>query len=282
MPPPPTLNVSALAEGSAEARLLSLVHRFDDLTGAPNWAQSSLLIGAATVAVLFTVKKIVGGKSEVNWVSMVHSIIVGFMSAVAVWLNVFAAESLTGTTEPLGQVLCQGPITTFHSIVPAVTMGYGLFDIAEGMRLAKTEFILHGIATWSVMSYFCFYGVPEIILPMLLMEISTTHLTLMSSPNLLSPTMAIINILFFVITFTVSRIIICPYLWWGIVVAEWENRDNPVSQACLPWHFVYVSFAFGMFFNCLNTFWYYKIIKKLQRKFSGTESWEKKNHVKES
>ena len=32
--------------------------------------------------------------------------------------------------------------------------------------------ILHGVATLSIMAYFCEYGVPEIIVPMLLMEVS--------------------------------------------------------------------------------------------------------------
>lgn len=280
MPPPPTLNASALAEGSTEAKLLSLVQSFDELTGATHWAQSSRLIGLGTTAVLYAIHKTIGKKHDVNWNSFFHSLVVGSMSAVAVWINVFAAESLTGTTEPLGQVLCQGPLTTFHSIVPAITMGYGFFDIAEGMRLAKTDFIMHGIATTSVMSYFCEYGVPEIILPMLLMEISTLNLVFMGAG--LKGSTAIVNILIFIGTFTAFRMIICPYLWWEIFVTTWEHRNNPVSQACLPWHFTYVTFGFGMFFNCLNTFWFVKIVKKLKRKIGGTEKWAKGNHVKES
>ena len=351
MPPPPTLNVTALAEGSVEAKLLSFVHRFDEVTGAPNWAQSSRLIGFVTMGVLFVIHKTIGTKYDANWKSLIHSIIVGFMSAVAVWLNVFAAVPLAGTTEPLGAILCQGPLTTFHSIVPAITMGYGFFDIMEGIHLAKADFvrsaefvanpawdvlgrhggrdpyacfassllkcilpnptltpiyfalvrsifsmlyqIMHGIATTSVMAYFCEYGVPEIILSMLLMEvssifcgpsgfrfvflwgfwrtplyhiskywmlykyilhfgvvpgtaqISTVHLVFLGTKELLSPTLAMFNILCFVITFTAFRMIICPYLWWEIFVTTWEHRYNPVSQACLPWHFSYVSFFFG-------------------------------------
>ena len=38
----------------------------------------------------------------------------------------------------------------------------------------------------------------------------------------------------------------------------------------------------GMFFNCLNAFWFYKIIKKVKRKLSGAEKWKAKNHVKEN
>ena len=34
--------------------------------------------------------------------------------------------------------------------------------------------ILHGVATLTIMSYFCEYGIPEIIMPMLLMEVSSS------------------------------------------------------------------------------------------------------------
>jgi hypothetical protein len=37
--------------------------------------------------------------------------------------------------------------------------------------------ILHGVATFLVMAYFCEVGVPEIIVPMLLMEVSPYYST---------------------------------------------------------------------------------------------------------
>jgi len=277
----PTLNASALATGSTEAKLLSLVEDFDDLTGAPEWAQTSRITVLASTIVLYAVHKGFGKKHGVNWCSFVHSCVVGSLSFVAVWLNVYAAESLTGTTEPLGAILCQGPLTTFHSIVPAITMGYGVFDLLEGIGMAKTDFILHGVATLSIMAYFCEYGVPEIIVPMLLMEISTINLVFMGAGKHMSEIMTIANIAIFTFNFTIVRMIICPYLWWGIFTATWDNRNNPISQACLPWHFTYVVFVFGMFFNCLNTFWFIKIIKKVTSKLYGRENWKTKNHVKD-
>jgi len=281
MPTAPILNASALAEGSREAKFLSYVQDFDDLTGAPNWAQSSRVIGVATAVVLYLIHKAVKKTFGVNWGSFVHACVVGSFSFVAVWLNVYAAESLTGTTEPLGAILCQGPLTTFHSIVPAITMGFGVFDLAEGIGMAKTDFILHGVATFSIMAYFCEYGVPEIIVPMLLMEISTINLVFMGASPYMSEGMCFVNIAIFTVNFTIFRMFVCPYLWWGIFTATWDNRDNPVSQACLPWHFTYVVFVFGMFFNGLNTFWFVLIFKKMIRKFTGTENWKVRNHVKE-
>jgi hypothetical protein len=36
-----------------------------------------------------------------------------------------------------------------------------------------------------------------------------------------------------------------------------------------------------MFFNCLNTFWFIKIIQKLHRKLSGKEKIKEKNSLKD-
>jgi len=243
--PTPTLNASALTEGSIAARFLSLVQTFDGLTGAPKWAGSPRWIALGTAICLYGVSKTIGKKYGVNWFSFFHAIAVGNMAFVAVYLNVFAAEALTGTTEPLGAILCQGPLTTFHSIVPAITMGFGFFDISEGLHMAKPDFILHGFATLSIMAYFCEYGVPEIIVPMLLMEISTINLCFLGAGDHMSQLMTILNIAIFTINFAIYRMFVCPYLWWGIWTATWEHRNNPVSQACLPWHFTYVVFVFG-------------------------------------
>ena len=141
MPPAPTLNASALAEGSREAKFLDFIQSVNDLTGAESWAQKSAYIGLATVIVLSIIHKIIGKKYGVNWCSFFHALVVGSMSFCASYLNVYAAEALTGTTEPLGGVLCQGPLTTFHSIVPAITMGYGLFDVKEGILIGKPDFV---------------------------------------------------------------------------------------------------------------------------------------------
>jgi len=281
MPTAPTLNASALAEGSTEAKFLAFIQKFNDLTGAEEWAKNSVYIGAATLAVLTLIHNTFKRKMGVNWVSFWHAVVVGFMSFLASYLNVYAAEALTGQTEPEGGVLCKGPLTTFHSIVPAISMGYGVFDVKEGLLMGKADFIMHGVATLTIMSYFCWYGIPEIITPMLLMEISTINLVFMAAGEYMTETMTIVNISIFTVNFAIFRMFIVPKLWWDIWYATWENRNNPESQACLPWHFTYIVFIFGMFFNCLNTFWMKKIIAKISRKTSGTEKWKSRNAVKE-
>eukprot|EP00529_Nitzschia_sp_RCC80_P032374 CAMPEP_0113473244 /NCGR_PEP_ID=MMETSP0014_2-20120614/17942_1 /TAXON_ID=2857 /ORGANISM="Nitzschia sp." /LENGTH=217 /DNA_ID=CAMNT_0000366001 /DNA_START=147 /DNA_END=797 /DNA_ORIENTATION=+ /assembly_acc=CAM_ASM_000159 len=189
--------------------LISIIDRFDYITGAPNW--TSIQVAVVTAIVLGTLRLVCKTAYGVNWYSLFHASVTGICSFVCVWLNVFAGTGITATPEPLGSILCNGPLTSLHAIVPAITMGFGVFDIVEGFAHG-TDFILHGLATFSVMAYFCVVGVPEIITPMLLMEISTINLCLMRA-SFLSERAMTVNIGLFMSSFFAFRMVICPYLW---------------------------------------------------------------------
>ena len=57
------------------------------------------------------------------------------------------------------------------------------------------------------------------------------------------------------------------------------HKDTEAYQSCLPWHFHIVVFVVGMFFHCLNSFWMYKIIRKVMRKLSGAEKVQDNNQL---
>ena len=78
-------------------------------------------------------------------------------------------------------------------------------------------------------------------------QISTINLVFMGAGAYMSENATILNIAIFTVSFTIFRMVICPKLWWEIFIATWEHRNNPISQACLPWHFTYVVFVFGEF-----------------------------------
>lgn len=270
-----TLDTSSI-EGTLIGSFVSAIEWVEQNYGAADWSPRHVVVVSALV--LGFTRVVFKSKYGVDWYALLHAFVTGYASFVCVWLSVFNAEALTGTAEPLRSVLCQGPLTSLHRIVPAMTMGYGVFDIIEGWGHGK-DFLMHGLATFSIMAYFCEFDVGEIIVPMLLMEISTVHLCCMRSPFFNEKVLAV-NMAFFTLTFFVFRIFICPYLWWDIFSTTWEHRENPESQACLPWHFKYVVFVFGMFFNCLNSFWAYKIILKVLRKMSGKEKVNELNNLK--
>ena len=102
------------------------------------WEHRSVALG--TFLILFMVRQICGEKYGVNWWGLLHSVVTGYLAFVVIFLNAFAAEPLTGTDEPLRSVMCGGPLTSLHRILPAITYGYGALDILEGLKLS-TDFV---------------------------------------------------------------------------------------------------------------------------------------------
>lgn len=208
---------------------------------------------------------IVGHKYEVDWDALVHAIITGLGSAACVWLNVYASEEMTGTAEPLRSIQCADSLTSLHRILPAITQGYAVCDIINGFSLGGA-FLAHGFATFTIMTIFVELNATSIITPMLFMELSTILLACMRG-SFWTPTMSIIIQALFSLSFFLSRIVITPILYFEIAITMYAHQGD-----CYPRLLFYVTLLFGGFFNCLNAFWFMKIIKKIQRKFSGKES----------
>jgi hypothetical protein len=128
--PSPSLDPTRI-EGTWSAGILWLVQFLDDNLGAAHWETRNVCL--VTIVVLAIIRFACKDAYGVTWYQLIHAVVSAYLSFLAVWLNVFAAEPLTGTAEPLRSLLCQGPLTSLHRIVPAITMGYGFFDIIDGM-----------------------------------------------------------------------------------------------------------------------------------------------------
>jgi len=221
-----------------------------------------------------------GKKWGVDWYALTHAIVSALGSIACSYLDVFASETLTGTPEPLRSCQCAGPLTSLHKILPAITMGYSLFDLIDGMTIS-VDFMLHGLATFAVMAFFLETGTPNFITPMLLMEASTPFLTIVRA-EFFTPMMAAVNQAMFMLSFFAFRIVITPYLWYQIMVHMFKLRKTKEFQECFPWYFMPVCLAFGMFFNCLNGYWFIKIVKKARRKILGIEHVKANNDLSEA
>eukprot|EP00522_Entomoneis_paludosa_P018057 CAMPEP_0172444328 /NCGR_PEP_ID=MMETSP1065-20121228/4391_1 /TAXON_ID=265537 /ORGANISM="Amphiprora paludosa, Strain CCMP125" /LENGTH=148 /DNA_ID=CAMNT_0013194817 /DNA_START=121 /DNA_END=565 /DNA_ORIENTATION=- len=51
----------------------------------------------------------------------------------------------------------------------------------------------------------------------------------------------------------------------------WSERNSDVYQSCFSPYLLPVTIVSGTFFNGLNSFWFYKIVRKIQRKVGGQE-----------
>ena len=170
------LEASVLLEkdlGDPIARsILSFIAKLDE------WGAATVdlrLLGVVTFFVLLLVRVTMGKHRGVDWYALLHALVTGLGSLMTTYLDVFAAEALTGIAEPLRSSQCHPPLTSLHRMLPAITMGYSSFDFLDGLTLGL-EFALHGAATLFVMTVYVLLHAAHIITPMLVMEVSTINL----------------------------------------------------------------------------------------------------------
>lgn len=260
----PKDDLDALSQG-----ILSFVSFLDESLGADEWTSTQVAVVSGSIFLLmfFTTHSYRG----VEWYSLLHACLTGFGSVACVYLDMYASEKLTGVPEPLRSVSCAGgPLTSLHLIVPSLTLGYSIVDILNGFRLGGA-FLAHGFATFSVMMIFIQQGLPQFVNSMLVMELSTIWLTVLKA-EFFNETIQVLSQAAFFLSFFVSRIVMAPYIWFVIINSMYKAVFVDKTNTCYPTFMFFMTFSFGMFFHCLNTYWFIKIIKKIQRKLEGSEA----------
>lgn len=122
----------SIMEGTWSYYGLAVAEFFDTNLGAAEW--STRHVAVVTALVLALIRLTLRDAYNINWYAFIHGAVSGYLSFIAVWLSVFAAVPLTGAPEPDRSILCHGPLTSLHRIVPAITMGFGLFDVLDGFE----------------------------------------------------------------------------------------------------------------------------------------------------
>lgn len=144
-------------------------------------------------------------------------------------------------------------------------MGYAVIDIIDGFTYGP-DFFFHGLATFSVMAFACEQDRTQFIAPVTLMECSTIFLN-MRGATFLGDTGSLIVQALFALTFFLTRIVIVPTLHYNMMSALFATAPN----GCDPPYFKWAVLFFGLSFHFLNSFWFYKLLQKIQRKLSGQE-----------
>ena len=72
--------------------------------------------------------------------------------------------------EPLGTVLCGGPLTSLHRVLPTAALGYSIFDLIDGITLGPS-FLAHGMVMVAFALYMCESDKNEIFAVMLTLEV---------------------------------------------------------------------------------------------------------------
>ncbi|KAL7575592.1 hypothetical protein ACA910_020162 [Epithemia clementina (nom. ined.)] len=255
--------------------ILSFISKLDD------WGARTvnlLHVGAVTFVILLSIRVSAGKYRGVEWYALLHALVSGIGAVMATYLDVYASEALTGVPEPLRSCQCQGPLTSLHRFLPAITMGYATFDFFDGLTLG-IDFAMHGAATLLVMVVYVVANAPQLVTPMLLMEVSTINLTMVRA-DFFPDVVSLLNQLSFAFFFMLFRIIICPYLWFKLMLAL--HSEHNTEAYCFAPALYPLAGIMGVFFHCLNGFWFYKILRKMKRKLMGDEGIKANNDLNDS
>lgn len=170
-------------------------------------------------------------------------------------------SSLTGTT-PFGGMVC------------AVTVGYFLWDVYVCIRhyaIFGVGFLFHGFA--AMYAYACGF-VPYCqpwAGPFLVFEISTPFVNINWFASKLpagtfSDKTIVINGLLLIITFFTARII------WGFLLIYKLASDMFLTWGIVPSFLPLSMLILNFFLNCLNVFWFLKMLMIARKKIAGKET----------
>lgn len=243
------------------------------------WQWNLRLVGVVSAAIFAAIRLTFGKKRGIDWYALTHAIISAYGSLACVYLDLFAAEALTGTPEPLRSCQCLGPMTSLHRILPAITLGYSIFDLIDGVTISL-DFALHGLGTLSVMAFYVEHNQPNFITPMLIMEVSTLFLTVVRA-DFFPPMVSVINQSLFALNFLLFRVMLAPYIWSMLMATMVRQMPTEEYQSCFPAYFFPFSLILGICFHILNWYWFIKIVKKARRKLAGTEGVSDNNDLGE-
>ena len=114
---------------------------------------------------------------NVYWYAVLHAILTGPPALLCMYLDAHASRIDPGSSpEPLRSIKGAQALTPLHSLVPMISLGYGLVDLVEGIYLKRYDYVIHGLSMLASMGSCCFLGKSHLVTPALIMELSSVPL----------------------------------------------------------------------------------------------------------
>ncbi|GMH93199.1 hypothetical protein TrST_g7305 [Triparma strigata] len=227
---------------------------------APQWTTVPLI----SLLVFGLLKQYPGKVHGVETYALLHCLLTGPLALLCLYYDLSSVQ-ITGVPEPLRTITCSPPLTSLHTFLPLITLGYALLDLFEGLYNLQTDFIIHGLSLTILFGFISSNNQQHTIACTLIMEVSTIPLQFLKCK--FNDTVMLGVNLCFLISFIGARLAIVPYLWYKWLVTYYDVS----GEGCYPGYFVYLVWGFGVVFHGLNVYWAYKIFKKVLRKAGGKE-----------
>ena len=233
----------------------------ESLAAFPHW-----IVLAACSTLLWFVIELIGRKT---W----------FTDELAAFGHSFTCMVLTGATVMLDvstgrDIYCfcscaiEPPWTA--TILPAVTMGYGFYDLLIGIhRHARWDYSMHGVVLILACGAVCVSKQAHQVTYMMLMEWSTVFLNLRRLKSIYIDFM-------FALLFFVIRIGVVPFVW-----TKWMYRfsRDDTNTSCIATIVPWAALFGGIILHVLNIYWarflFIKVRKKVRELAAATADMKK-------
>jgi len=194
---------------------------------------------------------------------VVHHALVG-LGALAVYVS----EELEAVPQPARSYECLPPVSELAQLLPPVTLGYGLHDVADGLRRQQGSFLLHGVLLCSVYGLLCYLDVAHYTCRLLLMNISTVFLNLRRI-DLGEHNNMLIDYAF-AASFVALRLVLMPLWWVQFLWYGFETFESSSWGVCMNGGIVAVAGTAGIVMHGLNFYWGFLIVQKVLGTHRGT------------
>jgi hypothetical protein len=218
-------------------------------------------IAALSIVVFFSVE-LVGRETWFTdeLAALIHSVSCMVLTGATVVLDLSTGRDI--------YCFCSCPIEPpwTASVLPAITMGYGVYDLVVGIRRhARMDYSLHGIVLILACGAVCMTGQAHTVTYMMLMEWSTVFLNLRRLKSVFIDAA-------FAFLFLLIRLVIVPVIWTTWVYRFYRGSTD---TSCIPLVVPWAALFGGIIVNSLNVYWGRLLIVKVRekiRRFSKSSS----------
>jgi len=203
-----------------------------------------------------------------NAKSLVHSTLASFASFIMVY---YELQLEVEAQEPARSFYCMPASSWFAVFLPPFELGFGLHDLAEGIRLQQWSFLLHGIIVSATLIPCLWLDLAHHMAKISIVHFSTIFLNLRRADFGDAGNLAVD--VTFMVTFMLLRVFLLPRWFFDFLSYGLDGRSDPSTWGwCMNFYVLAVDAMIMLLFSGLNFYWAVLLVQKTYAKLVLGES----------
>eukprot|EP00940_MAST-03C_sp_MAST-3C-sp2_P001651 g1651.t1 len=189
------------------------------------------------------------------------------LTSVPALYVLFVESEVAATKEPERSFRCLGPVSIVSSLLPPLSLGYGVHDLIDGYRRRDVSVLIHGSLLTSGLVILLHLDVAHHIVRIFTINISSFFLNLRALDFGTRSNVAVD--LMFVASFAILRAIVLP-MWWIQFLSFAHRTPATTWGTCMSWGVVRGAILGGMILHSLNFYWLYRIVMRAYERYAAS------------